>query len=88
MTRAAVLVPRQRNFGPSWFWSRRSRIKVLSTEAKRQTGTASKLNILFCSVDLRRDFGPVDRLSGRSEDLLCRVREEPGDIGVFVMKTR
>lgn len=34
------------------------------------------------------DFGPVDRLSDRSEDLLRGAREEPGHIGVFVMKTR
>ena len=34
------------------------------------------------------DFGSVDRLSDCSEDLLRGVREEPGHIEVFVIKTR
>ena len=63
-------MPKQFNYGPSWFWSPRPRIRVLSTEAKRQTGTARKLRILFCSAGLLRDLGPVDMLSGRSEGLL------------------
>ena len=43
---------------------------------------------MFYLVDKTEDLGLEDSLSGNSEGLLQRGKEEPAYIGVFATKTR